>query len=97
MKSKHLIDKDWDLKKFITYVRETYRISWKEIYWKVWSFLYIFKCNCCMEYFNVSEMGNCKYHTSKAKVSSSTSSFEKQKFEYSCCKQTVDILDLINN
>ena len=46
-RAKHGIDKEWDLKKFITYVRETYRISWKEIYWKVWSHLNYFKCSRC--------------------------------------------------
>lgn len=85
MKAKHLIDKEWDLKKFITYVRETYRISWKEIYWKVWSFLYIFKCGTCMEYYNISELGNCKYHTADLKQSSDSLS-GKSKFEYACCK-----------
>lgn len=35
------------MKKFITYVRETYRISWKEIYWKVWSHLNYFRCSKC--------------------------------------------------
>lgn len=47
LRAKHTIDKEWDLKKFITYIRETYRISWKEIYWKVWSYLYLFKCRNC--------------------------------------------------
>lgn len=37
-----MVDKDWDLKKFITFVRETYRISWKEIYWKVWAQLKLY-------------------------------------------------------
>jgi len=41
MRAKHIMDKNWDLKKFVTFVRETYRISWREIYWKVWSYLYL--------------------------------------------------------
>ena len=65
IRAKHVIDKEWDLKKVITYVRETYRISWKEIYWKVWSYLYIFSCSGCGEYFHISEMGNCRYHSGK--------------------------------
>ncbi len=47
LKAHHTIDKDWDLKKFITFVRETYRISWKEIYWKVWAYLHVFNCSSC--------------------------------------------------
>ena len=42
IRAKHVIDTSWDLKKFITFIRETYRISWKEIFWKVWSYLYLF-------------------------------------------------------
>lgn len=47
LRAKHVIDREWDLKKFITFVRETYRISWKEIYWKVWSYLHCFNCERC--------------------------------------------------
>lgn len=47
LRAHHAIDKDWDLKKFITFVRETYRISWKEIYWKVWAYLTVFSCSQC--------------------------------------------------
>lgn len=47
MRAKHVIDRNWDLKKFVTFVRETYRISWKEIYWKVWSYLYLVRCDRC--------------------------------------------------
>ena len=47
MRAKHVIDRNWDLKKFVTFVRETYRISWKEIYWKVWSYLNLIRCERC--------------------------------------------------
>ena len=62
LRAKHTIDKEWDLKKFITYIRETYRISWKEIYWKVWSYLKVFKCESCQQFCQVAEMNNCKFH-----------------------------------
>lgn len=68
MRAKHVIDKEWDLKKFITYIRETYRISWKEIYWKVWSYLYLFKCDHCQEFFPLAELGNCKHHSVQPKA-----------------------------
>ena len=51
IRAKHVVDKSWDLKKFVTFVRETYRISWREIYWKVWSYLYVFRCDSCREIF----------------------------------------------
>ena len=33
--------------KFIQFVRRKYKMSWREIYWKFWSFLYIFYCGQC--------------------------------------------------
>jgi len=50
------------MKKFVTHVRETYRISWREIYWKVWSFLYVFRCERCSVFHHISELGNCRVH-----------------------------------
>merc|ERR1711957_1123925 len=68
MRAKHVIDKNWDLKKFVTFVRETYRISWKEIYWKLWSYLHIFKCDRCSLFYHVAELGNCHMHNKEPKV-----------------------------
>ena len=51
IRAKHAIDQNWDLKRFITFIRETYRISWKEIYWKVWAHLYLLQCRKCGELF----------------------------------------------
>lgn len=90
MRAKHVIDKDWDLKKFITYIRETYRISWKEIYWKVWSHLHIFKCNRCLEFYPLSEMGNCRFHSSKPKKETSLLN-EGASYKYECCGEKVSL------
>lgn len=68
MRAKHVIDRNWDLKKFVTFVRETFRISWKEIYWKVWSYLNLIKCDRCQEYYPVAEMGNCRFHPEPPKL-----------------------------
>ena len=43
----HEIDTSFNVNKFITYIRSKYKISWREIYWKVWSFLNVFKCESC--------------------------------------------------
>ena len=91
IRAKHVIDREWDLKKFITYIRETYRISWKEIYWKVWSYLYIMKCNICQDFFHISEMGSCRSHAGKAKVKYSFYGSQQISYEYDCCKQSYDI------
>mmetsp|Transcript_61775 Transcript_61775/g.85101 ORF Transcript_61775/g.85101 Transcript_61775/m.85101 type:complete len:188 (-) Transcript_61775:1906-2469(-) len=96
MRAKHVIDRNWDLKKFVTYVRETYRISWKEIYWKVWSYLYMFKCDRCQDFYPVAEMGNCRYHTAAPKVKMNLHGPFGSSYEFSCCKQQLDIYEVLN-
>lgn len=59
MLANHVQDKEWDLKKFVTFIRETYRISWKEIYWKVWAHLNMMSCGRCGDYFALPELYNC--------------------------------------
>jgi hypothetical protein len=96
LRAKHTIDKDWDLKKFITYIRETYRISWKEIYWKVWSYLYLFKCQNCSQCFPVAELGNCKYHSQSFKVKITGNGVIGSNYEYLCCGKEIDIYSIID-
>ena len=94
MRAKHVIDRNWDLKKFVTFVRETYRISWKEIYWKVWSYLNLIRCDRCQDFYPIAEMGNCRYHKEapRAKVGLGSSGT----YEYRCCNETVDIYKVLN-
>lgn len=91
MRAKHVIDRNWDLKKFVTFVRETYRISWKEIYWKVWSHLHLMRCGRCMEYYPISEMGNCRFHPASPKVKMNLNGPYGSTYEYTCCNKSVDI------
>lgn len=95
MRAKHVIDKNWDLKKFVTFVRETYRISWKEIYWKVWSYLHLIKCERCMEFYPIAEMGFCRFHKAPPKIKMSANPFGSQ-YEYSCCDETVSVYQVLN-
>lgn len=90
-RAKHVIDKEWDLKKFITYVRETYRISWKEIYWKVWSYLHLFKCNHCQEYFQIAELANCKFHEKGVKLQSQYGAPQGVIYHYACCNKNLTV------
>lgn len=96
IRAKHVIDRSWDLKKFVTFVRETYRISWKEIYWKVWSYLYIFKCERCQEFYPIAEMGNCRFHKQQCKVKASLHGPLGSTYEFECCSQTVDVYEVLN-
>ena len=96
MRAKHVVDKAWDLKKFVTYVRETYRISWKEIYWKVWSYLHLIKCDRCHEYYPIAEMGYCRYHSVAPKVKMNLHGPFGSTYEYSCCNNQVDVYQVLN-
>lgn len=95
MRAKHVIDKNWDLKKFVTFVRETYRISWKEIYWKVWSYLHLIKCERCMEFYPIAEMGYCRYHKDPPKIKMSAQPFGSQ-YDYACCETVVSVYTVLN-
>lgn len=96
MRAKHVIDRNWDLKKFVTFVRETYRISWKEIYWKVWSYLSLLKCDRCQEFYPIAEMGNCRYHKEPPKVKMNLLGPFGSQYEYGCCSKNVDIYSVLN-
>lgn len=97
MRAKHVIDRNWDLKKFVTFVRETYRISWKEIYWKVWSYLNLIRCERCQEYYPVAEMGNCRYHPEPPRVKAGGGlGSSLGVYEYKCCNETSDIYKVLN-
>lgn len=41
------------MNKFIKFVKERYRVSWRELYWKTWSFNYSLKCVKCSESFTL--------------------------------------------
>ena len=38
----HQIDERFNPAKFITFIKRAYRVTWREIYWKVWSFINVF-------------------------------------------------------
>jgi hypothetical protein len=97
VRAKHIIDRSWDLKKFVTFVRETYRISWREIYWKVWSYLQVFKCDRCDIYYHISEMGNCHVHKTSPKVKMSLHGPLGSNYQYNCCEKEVNVTAILNS
>ena len=96
IRAKHVVDKSWDLKKFVTFVRETYRISWREIYWKVWSYLYVFKCGRCDQFFHITEMGNCNVHAQAAKAKPSLTGPLGSTYQFGCCKKEIGVVAVLN-
>jgi len=81
----------------VTFVRETYRISWREIYWKVWSYLYVFRCNRCDVYYHISEMGNCHVHKQCPKVKMSLNGPLGSNYQYACCDAEVSVTQILNS
>ena len=96
IRQKHVIDKSWDLKKFVTHVRETYRISWREIYWKVWSFLYVFRCERCSVFHHISELGNCRVHKQPPKVKMSLQGPMGSNYQFGCCDKEVNVTAILS-
>ena len=94
--AKHVIDRSWDLKKFVTFVRETYRISWREIYWKVWSYLEVFMCERCNNYYHIAELANCQVHKQPPKVKMALDGPIGSNYQYSCCEKEVNVTGLLN-
>ena len=40
----HEKDKEFNPKNFLVFVKKYYKMTWREIYWKVWSFINVFLC-----------------------------------------------------
>ena len=66
--SVHVPNPDFNVLKFINFVKEKYRISWKEMYWKVASFNYSAQCRRCGMAFLIPKAYHCKFHTEKPMV-----------------------------
>lgn len=77
----HIADWEFDTNKFVRFVKEKYRVSWRELYWKIWAFNYAFKCNKCNEYFALPHY--CFCNTPEVKR---TNNFAQSGFEGSSTK-----------
>ena len=59
--AEHLRDPAWDINHFITFLRKQ-ALSWREIYWKIWSRLMDYKCSICDNMFIASYYSHCSFH-----------------------------------
>jgi hypothetical protein len=64
--AKHVADRSWDINKFLMFLKQK-SISWKDMYWKIWSRLLTYECSECEKMFVGAEIGHCSYHPQKAK------------------------------
>ena len=55
----HQSDTSWNFIIFIQFLKKKYRISWRAVYWKVWSYIHLFKCERCTSYFHIHDIGQC--------------------------------------
>jgi len=49
---KHVVDRSFDVKKFFLHLKKARNMSWKEIFYKIYSFTFLFNCLSCNQYFN---------------------------------------------
>ena len=75
----HIADRNWDLSKFVHFLR-TKNLSFREIYWKIWTYTLTLRCGICDKYFNGAQIAHCNYHPQKPKFISGSN-----KGIYPCC------------
>ena len=46
-KMRHQADRSFNFKDFLIYFRYTYQVSWRHLFWKVWSYMHLLKCEAC--------------------------------------------------
>lgn len=45
--AKHVVDRSWEINKFVSFIREKYHLSWRRIYWKIWAHTVTMECSVC--------------------------------------------------
>ena len=60
----HTLDAKWDLNKFVLYLRNTKKIEWPAIYWKLVAAATTYDCLRCEKPFAANTMNQCDYHLS---------------------------------
>eukprot|EP01059_Diplonema_ambulator_P025536 TRINITY_DN42600_c0_g1_i1.p1 TRINITY_DN42600_c0_g1~~TRINITY_DN42600_c0_g1_i1.p1 ORF type:complete len:640 (+),score=101.66 TRINITY_DN42600_c0_g1_i1:74-1993(+) len=61
--SQHIIDPKWDVAMYLAAQRQK-RLSWKDIFWRVWALIHNDVCKVCGRHFSIAEIGHCSYHLS---------------------------------
>ena len=78
----HMFDPSFDIKKFISFTKNTMKLTWKQIYWKIYAHTIIFEWKTCGKFFNGAYATHWYFHSSKPMFS-----FGSNKGTYQCCKQ----------
>lgn len=78
----HVFDRSFEIKKFISYLKNTIKMSWKQIYWKVYSHTLDFECKTCGNRFTGPYSTHWYYHPGKPVFS-----FGSNKGTFACCNK----------
>ena len=58
--AEHAPSRAWDVNKYLLSLRAR-KLSWSEIYWRVWGLMATMDCSVCGLTFAASELGHCSY------------------------------------
>ena len=91
--AEHVVDARWDVSAYVASLRSK-RLSWKEVFWRLWAVVQHDVCKVCGRGFVVAEIGHCSYHQAlpRFELGSSTGVFpccgaEVQRFEGGTVRQ----------
>jgi hypothetical protein len=87
--AQHTPDPDFSATKFIAFVKERYRISWKEMYWKVAGFNVTAHCLNCRQVFVLPKTYFCRTHPEPG-----INQYGENKRYYKCCNSYEDRFSL---
>lgn len=65
----HMFDRSFDIKKFIGFWKNTMKLTWKQIYWKIYAHTVDFECRTWGKKFNGANAKHCYFHPNKAMFS----------------------------
>lgn len=78
----HMFDRSFDIKKFVNYLKNTMKFSWKQVYWKIFAHTVDFECKTWGQRFNGAYAKHWYFHPGKPLFN-----FGSNKGTYNCCKQ----------
>ncbi len=58
----HQADKSWNIKQHLQTLRSKAKLSWRDIYWRIWGASHTVYCKVCEERVIVSDLNNCSFH-----------------------------------
>jgi len=79
VKATHVADRNFELNKFVISLRAK-KVSWKDLFWKLFACVLDFKCIDCNERFTGDKLNHCHYHTKEPFYTYGTN-----KGSYLCC------------